>query len=114
MLAVLLTTLLAPTFGWEATAGQAGHGHYVVALADAQGEDDHEHQGAISDGESSGSHQHHGCAGHMFGHLSATLGTRPALVLLDAGDAASPRQMPGFNSSVPRRLDRPPHASDLA
>ena len=109
LLAVLLATLLAPGFGWEASAGQTEHCDDVAAL----GQDDH---GAGDPAKRGGedSHQHHGCAGHMFGHLSAMLDEAAGLALSDACDATVFQRLPGVFSSFPRRLDRPPHAPELA
>ena len=109
LLAVLLTTLLAPGFGWEASAGQAEHGHAVAAL----GEDDHGSEGAGDRGGEE-SYHHHGCAGHMFGHLSALLDEAVGLALPDADDATGSQRLPGVVTSFLKRLDRPPHAPDLA
>ncbi len=109
LLAVFLATLLAPSFGWEASAGQTEHGHDVAAL----GQDDHG-SGSSPDRSGEDSHHHHGCAGHMFGHLSALLDEVAGLDLPYADDAAVSRRMPGVLTSFPTRLDRPPHAPDLA
>ncbi len=114
LLAVLLATVLAPSFGWEASAGQAAHGQDEAALAGVQVSDEHDHSDAGIDGGSMDSHQHHGCAGHMFGHLFVTLGVDTALVFLDASDSAVAARLPGAITSFPRRLDRPPHAPELA
>ena len=32
LLAVLLATVMSPSFAWEATAGQSAHGHDIVAV----------------------------------------------------------------------------------
>ena len=109
MLAVLLATLLAPGFGWEASAGQAEHGHGAATL----GNDDHASDDTANfDGEDS--RHHHGCAGHMFGHLTALLDEATGLALPDADDATVSLRLHGVVTSFPRRLDRPPHAPDLA
>jgi len=109
LLAVFLATLLAPSFGWEASAGQAEHGHDVAAL-------DHDEHGAgdAADRGCENSRHHHGCAGHMFGHLFALLDEAAGLDLLDAPDVAVSQRMQGVITSFPKRLDRPPHAPDLA
>jgi len=114
MLAVLLATVLAPSFGWEASAGRSAHGFDEVALVDADGGEGHGHSDPGMGGGTMDSHQHHGCAGHMFGHLLATLGAGTAPVFLSAGDSPVAERSPGAITSFPRRLDRPPHAPDLA
>ena len=109
LLAVFLATLLAPSFGWEASTGQAEYCDDVAAL----GQDGHGSGGAADRGGED-SHPHHGCAGHMFGHLSALLDEAVGLDLADADDATVSQRMPGVITSFPKRLDRPPHAPDLA
>ena len=114
MLAVLLATVLAPSFGWEASAGQTAHGHDVLALGDAQGGDDHDHQDAGTEPGNMNSHHHHGCAGHMFGHLFAVLCNDAAPAFLDPREAISAGRQRDLITPFPKRLDRPPHASALA
>jgi len=109
LLAVLLATLLAPGFGWEASAGQAAHGHDAAAL----GQDEYA-SGDTADRGCENSRHHHGCAGHMFGHLTALLDEATGLALPDADDATVSLRLHGVVTSFPRRLDRPPHAPDLA
>jgi len=109
LLAILLATLLAPKFGWEASAGQTEQGHEVAALC----QDGHGSGGAADRGGED-SHHHHGCAGHMFGHLSALLDEAAGLVKPDTDDAAVSRRLPGVITYFSSRLDRPPHAPDLA
>lgn len=111
LLAVLLATVLTPSFGWEASAGQGAHGHDIVALDDA-GDTQYGHDGDHRSDENS--HHHHGCAGHMFSHLMAHLGGVAALTPpdLDSGVPSEP------SAAVPQgfleRLDRPPLAPALA
>jgi hypothetical protein len=110
LLAILLATVLAPSFGWEASAAQASHADEVSAPSDARNHERHD----ATDHESGISHHHHGCAGHMFGHLFVTLDEAAGLVVPDAGEAMLPEHLPGVLSSFPKRLDRPPHAPRLA
>ena len=114
MLAILMTTVLAPSFGWEASAAQTAHGHDVLALDDAQGGDGHDHQGGGTDSGCMNSHQHHGCAGHMFGHLFAVLCNDAAPAFFDPREAISAGRQRGLITPFPKRLDRPPHPSALA
>jgi len=50
----------------------------------------------------------------MSGHLSALLDEAAGLDLPDADDAAVSQRMRGVITPFPKRLDRPPHAPDLA
>lgn len=109
LLAVLLATVLAPSFGWEASAGRTEHSHDAAAL----GIDDHASEDTANLGGEDSRH-HHGCAGHMFGHLTALLDEATGLGLPDAVDATVTRRVPGVLTSFPKRLDRPPHAPELA
>ena len=70
--------------------------------------------GHAADRSGEEAYHHHGCAGHMFGHLSALLDEAAGLGMPDADDAAVSQRIPGVITSFPRRLDRPPHAPDLA
>jgi len=110
MLAVLLATVLSPSFGWEASAGQDAHDESTMALdhaCDAQAG----HDGEWCEGDSS---HHHGCAGHMFGHLAACLDDVAVFTPpdLDSGVPSAPDAVvvPG----LPERPDRPPLAPALA
>ena len=114
MLAVLLATVLAPSFGWELSAAQTAQGHDVLALGDAHAGDGHDHQGGDTDSGSMDSHHHHGCAGHMFGHLFAVLCNEAAPAFLYPGELISAGRQRDFITPFPKRLDRPPHASNLA
>ena len=114
MLAVLLATVLAPSFGWEASAGQTAHGHDVLALGDAQGGDGHDHQDTGTDTGCMNSHQHHGCAGHMFGHLFVVPCNEAAPAFIDLGEAIAAGRQRDLITPFPKRLDRPPQTSDLA
>lgn len=118
LLAVLLATVLAPSFSWEASAGQTAHGHDVVVLADSQGVDGHDHPdenaNTNTDPGIKGSHQHHGCAGHMFGHLFVAVYEVAAPAFFESGDVIAAGPQRGLITQFPKRLDRPPHAPDLA
>lgn len=113
MLAILLATVLSPSFAWEATAGQSAHGHDIAAPdgiggAHEQISDTPSHQG------NEDSHHHHGCAGHSFGHLPGHLGEAFAVAMLDPDRDVFPESPAGFTSPFPDRLDRPPLAPALA
>lgn len=110
LLAVMLATVLSPSFASEASGGRNGHVQGIAALDYACGiHDRHEDERRGCDGS-----HHHGCAGHMFGHLVAYLHDAAAIIPPDLdSDFLSE---PGFAvlQGFPERLDRPPLTSALA
>ena len=111
LLAVLLTTVLTPSFGWEASAGQGAHGHDIVALADAG--DAHDSRDGDHRGDEN-AHHHHGCAGHMFSHLLAHFGDVAAFTPPDLDSVVPAEPGHAVPQGFPERLDRPPLAPALA
>lgn len=107
LFAILMATVLSPSFGWEASSSRAAHGHEMLALDDCDTGAAH-HQGDED------SHHHHGCAGHVLGHLQVELGHPFVLSVLDLAGSALPAPASDFSSFLPQRLDRPPRASVLA
>ena len=110
LVAMLLATILTPSFGWEASSGQDSHDQSMAAMADPCGTQDH-HCDRQCDNENL---HHHGCASHMFSHLvahfsDAAVFIPPELIsgFIPGIDAAD---LPGFSE----RLDRPPLAPILA
>jgi hypothetical protein len=103
LMAVLLSTVLSPSFGWEASASPAAHGHDVLLL------DDHDGHAAQHHGDED-SHHHHGCAGHLLGHLQAQLSDPFVFATLDPAGRLRPEPASDFSSLFPERLDRPPLA----
>jgi hypothetical protein len=117
LLVVMLLTVLAPKFGWDAVSAVAPHAHAGEAVAhDADGEACHghhgdaaEHPGTAADGHAD--HGNHCCPGHVLGHMfgsvpgivTAHLPSAPALV------AAAPDAR--FSSRIPEGLERPPKAA---
>lgn len=111
LLAVLLATVLTPSFGWEASAAQGGHGHDIAALDDAG--DAHDGYAGGHRGDES-VHHHHGCAGHMFSHLMAHFGGLAAFTPPDL-DSGLPAELGvAIPQGFPERLYRPPLAPALA
>ena len=107
MLAVLLATVLAPTYGWEATADEPMHSEPATEFDGAHRSD--------SGGDDSGhgdkaSHERHGCAGHLHGHLIVVLMEGGVLALLEALNTPIPERVASARSVIPRRLERPPRA----
>lgn len=113
LVAILLATVLSPSFAWEATAGQSAGGHEIVAPdggGDAREQDSH----AGSHHGDEDSHHHHDCVGHAFGHLPGFVGEAFAFAMPDPDRGGFPESPTGFSSPFPDRLDRPPLAPNLA
>jgi len=106
LLAVLLATVLAPSFGWATFAGQAGHGGTVVSCIEAG-----EYGGdKPAGGADPGARQHHNCAGHLLGVLHD--GVR--MIFAENRDSPLPAPSAGIQTFFPSRLDRPPLSPGLA
>jgi len=111
--AILLATVLSPSFAWEATADRSAEGHEIVSPdggGDAHGQD----SPAGSHHGDEDSHHHHGCAGHSLGHLPAYIGEAFAFAMPDLDRDSFPESPAVFRSRFPDRLDRPPLAPTLA
>ncbi len=113
LVAIMLATVLSPSFAWEATAGRSADGHEIVS-PDAGG-DAHEQDGhAGSHHGDEDSHHHHGCAGHSLGHLPVYITEVFAFAMPDLDRDSLPESSADFSSPFPERLDRPPLAPTLA
>jgi hypothetical protein len=110
--AILLMTVLSPSFAWEAAAGASAHGDDTVAI-DASGDDHHSQAGGDQRDDDS-HHHHHGCAGHSLGHLPGHLGEAFDFAMLDPDRDGFPESRAGLSSPFPDRLDRPPRTPTLA
>lgn len=113
MLAVLLATVLSPSFAWEATVGQSVHAHDIAAPDGIGDAHDQDSDTASHHGDED-SHHHHGCAGHSFGHLPGHLGEAFAVAMPNPVRDVFSESPAGFTSPFPDRLDRPPLAPALA
>jgi hypothetical protein len=111
LVAVLLTTLLSPHFGWEMVAEQL-EGHGVSTALAAHYNADAAAPPCADTGDA-GSH-HHGCAAHQFSHIPGHLLvahtwlpalTRERVAAIDSTD---------FRSFFPPGLDRPPMRRDIS
>ena len=91
---------------------QSAHGQEVTALGADHGDHDDglvgTHRGDAD------AHHHHGCAGHMLGHLQAHLGTAFVFSLSGADARGFHEPATAFPSPFPDRLERPPQVSDPA
>jgi hypothetical protein len=113
LVAILLATVLSPSFAWEATAGQSAHGHDIATLGGSDdGRHNNSHAGSHHDDEDS--HHHHGCAGHLLGDLPVHLGEAFAFAMPKLDRDRFSESAAGFPFPFPDRLDRPPLAPALA
>ena len=114
LLAIMLATVLAPGFGWEAAGGAEAHDlSALVAMADAHdghamhdGHPSHQADAAAADCQDV---SHHCCPGHVLGHLSGCLNGGLSLPQA-AADVAVDGVDPRFSSRIPEGLERPPRA----
>lgn len=113
LVAVLLATVLSPSFAWESTIGRSTHGHDDVEL---EGSGD-AHNYAVPQGShhsDEDSHHHHGCAGHLFGHLPMHLSEAFVFATLQRGGDRCIEPAAALPLPFPDRLDRPPRVPVLA
>lgn len=102
MIAVLLATILAPSFAWEVSETKAAH-------ADPEGIDERHAPGG--QGQALGEEETHvlyGCAGHVLGHLASVIETRVALRPEPVVQARIPERPQRHLQQFPKRLERPP------
>jgi len=113
LVAILLATVLSPSFAWEATAGESAHEHDIVALDGSSDAHDQDGDAANHRGDED-SHHHHGCAGHSLGHLPVNISEAFAFAMPDPDRGGFPESPADFTSPFPDRLDRPPLTPNLA
>ena len=113
LIAVLLTTVLTPSFGWEASAGPDAHEKQSAGLDSFTG------FRAINAGEPDSNNSENvahqdGCAIHMLGHLVADL----CAVAVFTSPEPDASRVAGPTAAIPtglqERLYRPPLALPLA
>lgn len=102
MIAVMLATILAPSFAWEVSQTKASH-------ADPEGVDERhassEEEKALGEEDP---HVLYGCAGHVLGHLASVTQTHNALHPEPAIQARIPERPQHHPQQFPVRLERPP------
>jgi hypothetical protein len=117
LMVVMLLTVLAPKFGWDAVSAVAPHAHAGEVLAQAaDGEDCHGHHGhggehPAAPGDGHPDHGDHCCPGHVLGHM---FGGVPVAVHAPPPSAPAPvASAPDarFSSRIPEGLERPPKAA---
>ena len=114
LVAIMLATVLSPSFAWEATAGNAAHGDDTVVIDGNGDARDHDSEAGGDHHGDDSHHHHHGCPGHSLGHLPGHLGEAFDFAMLDPDRDGFPESRAGFPSPFPDRLDRPPRAPTLA
>lgn len=110
---VLLATVLAPSFGWDATAGADTHDQQATGLGDSCAVHDRIDSVPNSDRDAGDSH-HHACAAHMFGHLVADVVAIADFSPPESGSGRLAEPPPAALAAFPERLYRPPLARLLA
>ncbi len=135
LLAVMLATVLSPTYAWASLEGMAPHAHHAAAEA---GHEAHHAADAVAGHEGCGGHEmaahavgghgdvaagsqlpeqattdvsDHCCPGHIFGHLFGALNGALLPDLSSAADAALVIASSTFSSRTPEGLERPPRSA---
>ncbi|UCV12940.1 hypothetical protein KI614_06970 [Dechloromonas denitrificans] len=111
MLFVMLVTVFAPSFGWEAVSATVGHEEMAVADQDV-----HMAHEAHADCDGCDSHaaapcddlRHHCCPGHVLGHMSGGITSISTPILPLPRLFAVNGQTDRFSSRIPEGLERPP------
>lgn len=115
LLLVMLATVFAPSFAWEATQGMASHNDTVVAHGGHGDEhpasDDVACDGCVDHDKHCDDIQHLCCPGHVLGHLPGNLPGRLSLLVPEVAHAAVDRLERLFSSRIPEGLERPPKGS---
>jgi hypothetical protein len=114
LVAILLMTVLSPSFAWEATADDYAHGDVVVAPDGGGSAHEQDSDAASHHSDEDSHHHHHGCTGHSLGHLPGHLGEALAFALPDLHRDSFPESSADFTSPFLDRLDRPPRTPTLA
>lgn len=113
---LMLITVLAPDFGWQAAGGMVAHAHDGMAQAHHVPDDDVAHAAHDDCGDC----PHHVaddctsahdrcCPGHVLGHLAGGQGGM-SLPSLAGGTERQPVSVEGFASHLPDGLERPPRS----
>lgn len=114
LVAILLVTVLSPSFAWEVTAGDSAHENVIVTPDGGGDAHDQDSEAASHHSDDDSHHHHHGCAGHSFGHLPGHIAEASTFAILDTVRGGFPELAADFPSPFPDRLDRPPLAPALA
>lgn len=105
LLAVFLSTVLTPSFAWEAATARGSHECHVDevdATRDAV-------CGAGMDRlPGSDAHHHEGCAGHVLGHLVGNVGESVSFHLPDLEEGPPTAHLAASPRGFAERIDRPP------
>ena len=108
---VFLATVFSPSFGWDMVSGEMDHDHIVLYVADV----DHTDHGPAHPGEAPDSHHgEHDRAGHVLGHMPATIGVLDYVAPTPAGRCWFPADLPIVLPDIPEDFLRPPNGHALA
>lgn len=111
MLAVVLATVLAPTFASEAVAGENTHVDHAEQYGNALETQDHH---GTPRGDDPGSQHQHPCAGHALCHLAAALGSIRHLGTVGLADEIADGDRLSERSHGSRVPQHPPQVFRLA
>lgn len=120
LVAILLATVLSPSFGWQALEGMSTHEHgddlHMLQSIDNMVVDTHDHAGCsghdLAVPDSAHESVDHCCPGHVLGHLLGGVAADGLLPIPAEGSAGFEALASSFTSRIPEGLDRPPrHAA---
>jgi len=105
LFAVYLSTVLTPSFGWEAATARGSHECHVDGV-------DATHDPVCDAGTDrlpgSDAHHHEGCAGHVLGHLVASVGELVKFHLPELEEGPPTTHLAASPRGIAERIDRPP------
>ena len=119
ILFVILATVLSPGFGWELVSAEMHHDHAAVVgdfdqvVHDHDNHVDHDGDHALADHDAP-RHADHGHAGHILGHMPATVGLLDPPCLVLAGPDWTTAEVRVSLPEFPRHLLRPPNTRLVA
>jgi len=105
LIVIFVVTLLAPGFGWELAASAGPHTDTAIDWCDTNSLETH------ASPDKSGSHaphDHHGCAGHLFGHLTSVSADLAWHLLPDNNRKVARKFGRAYLPMLITRRDRPP------
>ncbi len=120
LVALMLATVLSPSFGWQALEAMSAHEHgddqHLVPAGDSMVLDTHDHAGCsghdLAVPDSAHESVDHCCPGHVLGHLLGGIAANGLLPIPANGRAGFEALTSTFTSRISEGLDRPPrHAA---
>lgn len=111
ILLVFLATVFSPSFSWDRVSGAMDHDHIVLYAAHL----DHTDHGPLHPGEAPDTHDdEHDRAGHVLGHMPATVGVLDSVMPVPADRCWFPDDLPIVLPDIPEDFLRPPNGRILA